>query len=189
MGPIVLDVSNHSNLYEAWDSSQFEEIEGYNGKENAQSMYFSTAARQPKCIKETWISELPKCLIFTLNRVTYDQKVGIPIKNNKRFEFDKIIYADKYLLNNHQLDDKEKEIKIAEKKNKQSELKEKSSKLSNHHKGMGIEEILEVTRNFIKDRTEPGSDFENIYFPPDSKSPQVKSDSSSTHQSILSELK
>lgn len=93
------------------------------------------------------------------------------IKNNKRFEFDQVIYADKYLLNNLRLDDKDVEIKVAELKNRANELKEQIAKLSNHHRGMGIDEILEVTLNFVRARAEPGSDFENIYFPPNSKSP------------------
>jgi hypothetical protein len=41
MGPILLDVNLHSDLYEAWDSYQFEEIEGYNDRENSQSIYVS----------------------------------------------------------------------------------------------------------------------------------------------------
>jgi hypothetical protein len=109
------------------------------------------------------------------------------VKNNKKFVFDKTIYADKYLLSNLNPDDKDVDIKVAELKNKASELRDQISKLSNHHKGMGIDEILEVTLNFVKTRTDPGSDFENIYFAPDSKSPQVKSDSSTSH--IVSELK
>ena len=39
MGPILLDVNLHANLYEAWNSYQFEEIEGYNGLENSKSLY------------------------------------------------------------------------------------------------------------------------------------------------------
>jgi hydroxypyruvate isomerase len=93
------------------------------------------------------------------------------VKNCKKFEFEKTIYADKYLLNNLNLDDKDVDIKVAELKNRANELRDQISKLRNHHKGMGIDEILEVTLNFVKVRSEPDSDFENIYFPPDSKSP------------------
>jgi len=49
-------------------------------------------------MKETWITELPKALIFSLNRVTYDVKSASLVKNCKRFDFDKTIYADKYLI-------------------------------------------------------------------------------------------
>jgi hypothetical protein len=109
------------------------------------------------------------------------------VKNNKKFQFDKTIYADKYLLKNLKLNDKDDDNKVSELKSKASDLRDQISKLSNHHKGMGIDEILEVTLNFVKTRTEPGSDFENIFFSPDSKSPQVKSDSSTTH--VISELR
>jgi hypothetical protein len=36
--------------------------------------------------------------MFTLNRVIYDFKTGKLEKNNKKFEFEKMIYADKFLL-------------------------------------------------------------------------------------------
>ena len=65
-------------------------------------MYISAANKEninlPKCMKETWITELPKALIFSLNRVTYDVKSASLVKNCKRFDFDKTIYADKYLI-------------------------------------------------------------------------------------------
>jgi hypothetical protein len=91
------------------------------------------------------------------------------------------------LLNNLNPDDKDVDVKVVELKNRASELRDQISKLTNYHKGMGVDEILEVTLNILKTRTEPGSDFENIYFPPDSKSPQVKSDSSIS--SVISELR
>lgn len=36
--------------------------------------------------------------MFTLKRVNYDYKKKCLIKNNKKFEFEKTIYADKFLL-------------------------------------------------------------------------------------------
>lgn len=38
--------------------------------------------------------------MFTLQRVSYDYKMQTLVKNNKRFEFEKAIYADKFLLKN-----------------------------------------------------------------------------------------
>lgn len=56
---------------------------------------------------ETWIEDIPKVLMFTLKRVDYDLRTGVLVKNNKKFEFDKTIYADKFLLQNK---DKDKEL-------------------------------------------------------------------------------
>jgi hypothetical protein len=53
------------------------------------------------------------CLIFSLNRVTYDYKTGTAIKNNKKFDFKKIIYADKFMHSNRD-QDKKIEEKIAQ---------------------------------------------------------------------------
>jgi ubiquitin carboxyl-terminal hydrolase 25/28 len=64
----------------------------------------------PSCIKETWISEAPKTLIFTLNRVQYDPKAFCSVKNNKHFQFEKIIYADKYMMINMGIDKNIEEI-------------------------------------------------------------------------------
>lgn len=122
MGPIMLNVNDYSNLYEAWKAQQFEEVEGYDSQEVAESFYVQarnrlTQSRQnqsssskvshPTCIKENWISQLPKALIFNLNRVFYDREKQCLGKNSKRFEFDEVICADRFV---HQYNDKEKEI-------------------------------------------------------------------------------
>ena len=52
-----------------------------------------------------WISELPNVLFFTIQRVNYDIKKMRLVKNYKRFEFDKMIYADKFLLQNRLKDE------------------------------------------------------------------------------------
>lgn len=69
-------------------------------------------------------------------------------------------------MKNLNLDDKDEDNKVSELKSKASDLRDQISKLSNHHKGMGIDEKLEVALNFVEARTEPGSDFENIFFSP-----------------------
>lgn len=66
----------------------------------AQSFFSDTVAEtdsKVKCVKETWIQELPKVLLFTINRVNYDLKQKKLVKNNKRFDFEKVLYADKFM--------------------------------------------------------------------------------------------
>ena len=58
------------------------------------------AVEHPKCVKETWIEKLPKALIYSLNRVEYDKTAHKIVKNGKKFEFDKMIYADRFITEN-----------------------------------------------------------------------------------------
>lgn len=44
--------------------------------------------------------------MFTLKRVNFDYKTQRLVKNNKKFEFEKTIYADKFMLANKDRDQK-----------------------------------------------------------------------------------
>jgi hypothetical protein len=72
MGPIMLDVNNYGGLYDAWNSQGLEDIEDFNCKEVAQSFFTEqlpngASPDKPKCIKETWIQDLPRILLFSIN--------------------------------------------------------------------------------------------------------------------------
>ena len=132
MGPIQLNVCDSNNLYDAWDAQHLVEIEDFNCRDVAQSLYISAASKasgnitsqpqvtHPKCTKETWISELPKVLIFSINRVQYDLKNQSLIKNNKRFEFEHTIYADRFMYQNKNRENELDEIVKKLKENKAS---------------------------------------------------------------------
>ena len=120
MGPVLLDVVNYSNLYDAWNGYSLEDIQGFDSREvtgsfiqddtpkgppDSEVTKGNNSVHQPKCFKETWIEQLPKVLMFNLKRVTYDPKVRDLVKNNKRFEFEKVIYADKFLKENKNKDE------------------------------------------------------------------------------------
>lgn len=109
MGPIMLDINNYNTLADAWIGSTLEEIEDYNCKEVAASFFQETpngiSPSKTKTYKETWISEIPKVLFFTVQRVNYDVKSRKLVKNNKKFEFDKQIFVDKFLLENRSKDE------------------------------------------------------------------------------------
>ena len=55
----------------------------------------------------SWITELPDCLLFSVQSVSH-QKDGKAIKNQKRFDFETTIYADRYMLKN-----KEQSIQVS----------------------------------------------------------------------------
>lgn len=96
----MLDINNFSNLNDAWNAQCEVNIEDFNCREVAES-FFTDPEHSPtkniKCLKETWIKELPKVLLYSINRVNYDVKQKKLVKNIKRFEFDKILYADKFM--------------------------------------------------------------------------------------------
>ena len=51
-------------------------------------------------VTESWICRPPNVLMFNLNRVDYDRTQQKLVKNNKKFEFDKVIYIDMFLNQN-----------------------------------------------------------------------------------------
>jgi hypothetical protein len=61
--------------------------------------------------------------MFTLKRVNYDYKTRGLVKNNKRFEFEKTIYADKFLASNRNKD-KELTEQISGLREKQKQIKD-----------------------------------------------------------------
>jgi len=87
MGPIMLDIDN-GHLMDDWEQASRQEVSDYK------------AGASEVCINETWIKEPPNALIFTLNRVKYDKKTHKLVKDFRKFEFDKIIYADQLLEGN-----------------------------------------------------------------------------------------
>ena len=88
MGPIQLRV-DEGKLYQAWESFKRSEVEGFKGDRPGQ-----------KKLIETWICRPPNILMFQLNRVNYDIKNQKLIKDNKKFEFDPVIYLDLFLNSN-----------------------------------------------------------------------------------------
>ena len=76
MGPIILDVNNFNNLSDAWNAQCEVDIEDFNCREVAESFYTDPeqSPKKTKCMKETWIKELPKVLLYSINRVNYDIK-------------------------------------------------------------------------------------------------------------------
>jgi Ubiquitin carboxyl-terminal hydrolase len=128
MGPILLDVNAYNNLYDAWNGQQIERIDDYDSSDMAKSYYVSESAlklkQHPNCIKETWISKLPKVLTFSLNRVQYDRNAKCLAKNSKRFEFTKEIYADQFMLENQNLEG-DIELKLKDLKESQISIKKK----------------------------------------------------------------
>lgn len=110
---------------------------------------------------------MPKALIFSLNRVSYNFKAQALEKSTKRFEFDEVIYADRFLFENKNGEQKiEERIKML--RDKQRVIKEKLDKYRQLHGegGMSMQQILDMTAKFIESQTE---EFIEIAIPPGGK--------------------
>ena len=71
------------------------------------------------------------------------------VKNNKRFDFEKVLYADKFIYENRSKDEEINE-QIVKLREQQRVIREKIKKYKEYLKGIGLMEIMEVTKKFIE---------------------------------------
>ena len=86
MGPIQLRVENE-NLPNAWDLCRTTQIENYADLRSDQKMEI-----------QNFISRSPGMLTFSVNRVSFDSVRHELVKNNMRFDFEKIIDLDLHMI-------------------------------------------------------------------------------------------
>lgn len=96
---------------------------------------------------------MPSVLFFTIQRLNYDVKSMRLVKNYKRFEFEKMIYADKYMLQNR-LKDEEMNAQIQGLREKQKEIRQKLKEYNEYYKGLSLREVIKVTKDFIELQSE-----------------------------------
>ena len=96
---------------------------------------------------------MPRILLFSINRVNYDVKQKKLVKNNKRFDFEKIVYADKFLYQNRQKDEEMNE-QIKQLREKQRVIRDKIKHYKDFYKGQSLLEIMDVTKAFIDSQSE-----------------------------------
>jgi len=94
MGPLMLDI-DQKTLYDALDEAFLSEIPDYHGPSPKRA-----EVQRGTHYREGWILNCPKVLMLALNRVQYDSIQGKPFKKNDKFEFEKMIYMDRYLYQN-----------------------------------------------------------------------------------------
>lgn len=141
---------NHKEIYYAWESTIFNDIEGFQTEKNN----FVIVK------KSTWIERLPKVLFIHLQRVLYDN-AGKSQKNNSPFTFETEIFVDRFLLEN-----KEESLKIFQ---KVELLRKKEKKLSkeiqdlNSFMGSGssVLDFLNQTEKFLGEQKSASNNSEN----------------------------
>ena len=129
MGPIQLRVENE-NLPNAWDLCRTTQIESFADLRPDQKMEI-----------QNFISRSPGMLTFSVNRVSFDSVRREPVKNNMRFEFEKIIYLDLHMITNRE--------KVEEKAKLVSKYNEKIRNLKDEIKDKGYEKNVEDLRRSL----------------------------------------
>jgi len=142
-GPIILDIVN-KELYTALEKYCNFTIDDYrlpNGETT-------------KVEGNSWIQRPPEYLFMQLNRVSFDKESGFPLKLNDKFNFEKELYLDRFILQY-----KEEAIPINQKITQlRLELEEKEKdlqKIVNYlNTELDIIKVLDITGGFLQRQVE-----------------------------------
>ena len=104
----------HKDLYSAWEASYGDTIEGFRHDDEHEVPAYS----------QTYIEKLPNVLFFMIKRIAFDKEKNKYSKNNNVFEYDPVIFPDRFLYSN-----RERSEKLRDQAN---ELREKSRKLQDY---------------------------------------------------------
>ena len=149
-GQIMLDVEER-DLYYAWDSACHSTIDEFITPQN-----YRTSAKQ-----DVWLERLPAILLVQINRVKFDRATGKPVKLHSKFTYPKVLYPDRFLIQNKGLS--------TTLRTQELELKRKVKILETHlaqfeqfkDSQMPLEEVLKLTSAFLEDQMS-SSDFMQI---------------------------
>ncbi|KAJ6238612.1 specific protease [Anaeramoeba flamelloides] len=139
LGRIILDIK-YGDLYSSLDSYTLE----------TGIKYKLHAKHKTTILKEISFENLPKVLIFQLQRAVFDKKTLQSKKNNQPFKFEKQIFLDRYIYENLE---KRRNSRILLKKLKfeKEELLKELNKLNNYNKTkMSLIQSLEHVEKLFK---------------------------------------
>jgi ubiquitin carboxyl-terminal hydrolase 25/28 len=135
---------NYKDLYSAWEETFENVVEGYKPDET----HIVDAKQQ------TWIVELPKVLMFNIGRVTFDKEQNMYSKNNDAFEFEDVIYPDRYLIKNREEADQLRN-QVNELRNKATLLQVHIDKFKNYYgKKHELSSVLHLSTHLFKSNME-----------------------------------
>ena len=143
-GQFILHVEN-KDLYAAWDRAMAAKIDDY----------VTQSGSRVEADHDTWITKAPQVLLFQISRVDFDKKTQTPIKNHKQFTFPKVLYPDRFLLENKQLSTelRVKMIKLRKKIERLEQVLEQFEKYKASQ--ASIQQILSLASSFITDQSHP----------------------------------
>ena len=131
-------------MYSAWEASFQTDVKGYKPEKTVTE----------KAIKQRWIVQLPKVLFFLITRVYYDKEKKSFAKNNEAFDFEEVIYPDRYLLQNREISDKLRN-QVNQLRIKAKTLQEHINKFKNYNgKKHDIGSVLHSAANLLQSNQE-----------------------------------
>jgi len=140
-GQIILDVQNHASLYESLESyTEPAKIDDFKTPKE----YKTSAA------KEVWLSQLPSFLMFQLQRVHFSTKENRPVKITSKFDFDNVIFLDRYHERHAAVVQALRE-EYREAKSKRDGLAAELAAYSNFQgRGVPLIEVLRLTSDYLE---------------------------------------
>lgn len=134
----------YKDLYSAWEATFEGAIENFrpNDKEVVDAK------------SQTWITELPRVMMFIIKRSAFDAEKKMHYKNNDPFEFEDVIYPDRYLIKNRSEAEKlRSQVNIL--RNKTTKLQEHIEKFKNYHgKKHELGSVLHSASHLLKSNME-----------------------------------
>ena len=136
---------NDKDLYSAWEASFETDVEGYKPDDDKVI---------ENAVKQRWIVQLPKVLFFLITRVYYDKDRKTFAKNNDAFDFEEVIYPDRYLLKNREISDKLRD-QVNKLRLKARACQDHINKFKNYNdKNQNIGSVLHSAANLLKSNQE-----------------------------------
>jgi hypothetical protein len=140
---INLNVEN-KDLYNAWEHSYGDTIEDY----KPDDAHMVTAHSQ------IYLTDLPKVLFFMIKRVAYNREEKRYYKNNDPFDFDDVIYPDRFLIENRAEADHLR-FQVNELRTKAHKLQSHIHKFNNYNdKKQPLGSVLHSCERLIKSNIE-----------------------------------
>jgi len=142
-GQIMINAME-KDIYEGWDTNYFNEIEGF----------LTPAGHTTKAEQEYWITKLPSVLLLQFQRVEFDKQTKNIKKITNPVNFEKIIYVDRFMKENH----KESSTIRAEVREHKKKIKALESALRKYRSfgehELNIAHVLQTATGFLENQSE-----------------------------------
>jgi len=151
-GQINLDIE-YGDLLTAWECSKSARIENFT----------TPTGTETTATQRVWVDKLPSILLFQIQRAAYDKEKKELMKINKRFEFPKVLFVDRFLSKNKKAAKKQHTVFKRLRKQIKS-LEETIDSISKYkNSGLSVPNILQLASTFVKEELqEDGTQKEGI---------------------------
>ena len=143
-GQFILHVEN-KDLYTAWERAMSVTIDDY----------VTSEGEKMQADHDIWITRAPQILLFQISRVDFDKIAQMPVKSHKKFMFPKVLYPDRFLIENKALSTNLR-VHLTTLRKKIEKLEKVLEKFENFRSSQAnICQILSLAGAFLSDQTQP----------------------------------